>query len=113
MTSTLRYFTLGPQTTDPTSGAVTQPELNPHTAPCKVRPATERDFPAQAGGGQVFSSNYVVSMPFAQTPVPTVGQRIVVESSPDPAVVGAAMQIRHVDIGDAITARRMLCFKVD
>lgn len=112
MTSTLRYFTPGPNTTDPTTGQVTQPEGTPTRCKAKIRPATERDFPAQAGGGQVFGSNYLVAVPFAQTPIPTVGQRLVMESSPDPAVVGLTLQIRHVDFGDALTARRMLCYKV-
>jgi hypothetical protein len=113
MSSALRYFTPGPPVTDPVTGQVTSSEQGAARSRCKVRPTSPRDFPAQAGGDQVFASNYIVSLPFGQAPVPAVGQEIVVESSPDPALVGARMQIRHVSIGDAITARRLLCFKVD
>jgi len=112
MTSTVRYFTVGDPVTDPVTGEVTPSEVGPVTCIARVRPATMRDYPSQAGGAEVFATNYVVSVPFAQTPVPAVKQRLVVVSSPDPALVGASMQIRDVALGDQITARRMLCYKV-
>jgi hypothetical protein len=112
MTSSVRYFTLGEPVTDPENGAVTRPEMD--TARCvgRVRPATMRDFPAQSVGEEVFASNYVVAVPFGQTPVPAVKQHIVIEASPDPALVGVELQIRQVTLGDNVSARRLLCYKV-
>jgi hypothetical protein len=112
MTSTVRYFDLGDPVTDPDTGEVTRPETNPHTSRCRVRPATMRDFHSQAGGEELFASNYVVAIPFEQVPPPEVKQHCVIESSPDPAMVGVELQIRQVAYGDHVTARRMLCFKV-
>lgn len=112
MTSTGRYFTLGEPVTDPDTGAVTIPEVNPQTCSCRVRPATMRDFPSQAAGEEVFASNYVIAVPFSQAPVPLVKQHFVIETSPDPALVGVELQIRQVTLGDNVSARRMLGYKV-
>jgi hypothetical protein len=111
MTSTLRYFTLGDPTTA-ADGTVTYPEVDPVRCEGRVRPATMRDFPTEVVGEELFASNYVVAVPFGQTPVPQVKQHVVIESSPDPALVGAELQIRQVSIGDNLTARRMLGYKV-
>lgn len=112
MTSSGRYFDLGEPTTDPVTGAVTRTEGNPHATKCRVRPATMRDFHSEAGGEELFASNYVVAIPFAVNPPPQVKQHFVIDSSPDPAMVGVELQIRQVAYGDHVTARRMLCFKV-
>lgn len=112
MDSTLRYFDLGDPVTDPDTGEVTRPEANPVACKCRVRPATMRDFHSQAGGEELFASNYVVSVPFEQSPAPLVKQHVVIETSPDPAMVGVELQIRQVSYGDHVTARRMLCYKV-
>ena len=111
MTSTIRYFTLGEPTTA-ADGTVTIPEVDPQRCPGRVRPATMRDFPTQVVGEEVFASNYVVAVSFSQVPVPQVKQHVVIETSPDPALVGAELQIRQVSIGDNLSARRMLCYKV-
>lgn len=113
MSSTGHYFDVGAPVTDPSTGEVTRAELNPHTTRCRVRPATMRDFPAQAGGAEVFASNYVVSVPFDLTPAPHVKQHFKVDASPDPALVGIELQIRQVAYGDDVTARRMLGYKVE
>lgn len=112
MTSTGHYFDLGDPVTDPVTGEVTIPEIDPQTCICRVRPATMRDFPAQAAGEEVFASNYVIAVPFTQAPVPRVKQHFVIDTSPDPALVGVELQIRQVTLGDNISARRMLGYKV-
>lgn len=111
MTSTLRFFDLGDPVTAP-DGTVTRPEQNPVRCKGRVRPATMRDFPTEVIGEEVFASNYVVAVPFGQLPVPQVKQHVVIESSPDPALTGVELQIRQVSIGDNLTARRMLGYKV-
>ena len=112
MDSTGHYFDLGDPVTDPDTGEVTRPEANPHTTICRVRPATMRDFHSQAGGEELFASNYVVAVPFEQSPAPKVKQHFVIDASPDPAMVGVELQVRQVSYGDHVTARRMLCYKV-
>lgn len=112
MTSTGHYFDVGDPVTDPNTGEVTRAELNPHTTRCRVRPATMRDFPSQAGGAEIFASNYVVAVPFELDPPPQVKQHFIIDSSPDPALVGVELQIRQVAYGDGVTARRMLGYKV-
>jgi hypothetical protein len=67
MTSTCTTSTWGPGHR-PDHGRGDPPELNPHTTKCRVRPATMRDFHSQAGGEELFASNYVVAIPFEQTP---------------------------------------------
>lgn len=111
MTSTVRYFTLGDPTTAD-DGTVTYPEVDPIRCQGRVRPATARDYPTELSGEEVFASNYLVAVPFGQTPVPRVKQRVVIETSPDPALVGAELQIRQVALGDNLSGRRMLCYKV-
>lgn len=112
MTSVGHYFDIGDPATDPATGEVTRVELNPHSTKCRVRPASLRDFPAEAGGAELFAANFVVSVPFGQSPPPRVKQGFVIDESPDPALVGVAMQIRDVAYGDSISARRLLCYKV-
>lgn len=112
MTSTVRFFTEGDPVTDPETGEVSPSEVDPVTCPARVRPMSMRDYPALAGGEQVFAANFVVSVPFSQEPIPRVKQRVVVVSSPDPALVGMAMQVRDVAAGDQISARRLLCYRV-
>ena len=111
MTSTVRYFDVGDPVTA-ADGTVTRAEQNPVRCKGRVRPASMRDFPTEVIGEEVFASNYVVAVPFGQLPVPRVKQHAVIEASPDPALVGVELQIRQVDLGDNLTARRMLGYKV-
>ena len=111
MDSTGHYFDLGDPVTA-ADGTVTRPEKNSVSTKCRVRPATQRDFHSQAVGEELFASNYVIAVPFEQSPPPVVKQHFVIDTSPDPAMVGLELQVRQVSYGDHVTARRMLCFKV-
>jgi hypothetical protein len=110
MTSRCRIFTTGDPVTDPETGQVTYLEVDPVVSPCRVRPQGSQSGDAEAGGAEVVSSGYVVSVPFALTP--RVFQRLVVTSSPDSSLVGIPLEIRQVARGDNITARRLLCEEV-
>jgi hypothetical protein len=112
MDSTGHFFDLGAPVTDPSTGAVTRPQSNSHSTVCRVRPATMRDYHSQAGGEELFASNYVIAIPFEASPAPQVKQHFVIDTSPDPALVGLELQIRQIAYGDHVTARRMLCYKV-
>lgn len=110
MTSTCRIFTPGDPVTDPTTGEVIRAELNPVVTKCRIRPrGTRSSTGANAGGAEVIVTGYVVSIPFDFTPVPRNFQRLTVTDSPDPGVVGVTWQIRDVALGDAISARRLVC----
>jgi hypothetical protein len=110
MTSTCRIFTMGDPVTDPTTGEVTRTEIDAVTTKCRVRPRGSRiSTGANAGGAEVIVTGYIVSVPFDFTPVPRDFQRLVVTASPDPGLVGMSLQIRDVALGDAISARRLLC----
>lgn len=110
MTSTCRIFTPGDLVTDLNTGEVTRDEADVVQTPCRVRPAGTQSAQDEAGGAEIVASGYVVSVPFAITPAPF--QRVFIETSPDPSLVGLAMEIRQVARGDNITARRLLCEEV-
>jgi hypothetical protein len=110
MTSTCVIFDLGDPVTDPNTGEVTRPEMNSVTTKCRLRPRGSRaSTGAEAGGAELILTGYVVSIPFALTPVPKDKQRLRILTSPDPGSVGLSLEIRDVARGDAISARRLLC----
>ena len=110
MTSTCVIFDLGDPVTDPSTGEVTRPELNPVTTKCRLRPRGSRaSTGAEAGGAEVIVTGYIVSVPFDLSPPPKDKQRLRILTSPDVSAVGLALQIRDVARGDAISARRLLC----
>lgn len=66
---------------------------------------------AEAGGANLFTFDYLVSVPFSVTDL-AEGQRVLLLTSPDPALVGVEVEVRKVDRGDNITARRLACTEV-
>lgn len=112
MTSTCTAFTPGENLTDPQTGEVTQVQDVAWFGPCRVRPngATQASA-GTAGGAEVFTFDYIVSIPFAVDAVHE-GQRLTITASPDPALVGLTLEIQMVARGDAITARRLACTEV-
>jgi hypothetical protein len=113
-TCTIRARSAG-QVTDPDTGEVTDiPGAIVYTGRCRVRPAsgpggnsTERD----AGAAELLTYDYLVSVPFSVSTV-VERQRVTIDSSPDPALVGIEVEILHVDRGEHITARRLVCREV-
>jgi len=110
MTSTCRIHTAGELLTNLETGEVTHAEVDPVTTKCRVRPNGTQAADTDSGAAEVIASGYVVSVPFAITP--KVLQRLVVETSPDPSLVGLSLEVRQIARGDHITARRLLCVEV-
>lgn len=113
-TCTIRARSTG-RTTDPDTGEVVPtPGAVVYSGACRFRPAsgpggdsTSRDV----GGTEVFTFDYLVSVPFSVSAV-REGHRVTCDSSPDPALVGIEVEVQHVDRGDNISARRLQCAEV-
>lgn len=108
MTSTCRIYTPGAPVTDPDTGEVTYGEQNPIDTVCRVRPADLQGAHAEAGGAELVTSAFIVSVPFNVTGV-RKNSRLRVTSSPDPALVGVVMEVQAPPFGDNLTARRLPC----
>jgi hypothetical protein len=76
-----------------------------------VRPTATQSQDVETGGAELASFDYVISIPFAVVGV-REGHRVTVTGSPDPALVGTVVEVRMVDRGDHITARRLSCQEV-
>jgi hypothetical protein len=99
-------------TTDPDTGDVTFPAgVAVYSGPCRVRPADLQARTAEAGGAEIYTFDYLVSIPFSVTGVQE-GHRVTVTASPDPALVGVALEVQKVSRGETITARRLSCNEV-
>lgn len=110
-TCTVRAKSTG-QTTDPDTGEVTDiPGAEHYAGMCRVRPAGTQGSTVQAGGAELFTFDYVVSLPFSATDV-VEGDRVTIDSSPDQALAGRTIEVQHVARGDAISARRLQCSEV-
>jgi hypothetical protein len=96
-----------------TTGAMTVPlGAVVYSGKCRVRPVTARGGGiVEAGGAELFTFDYLVSVPFSVTGVQE-GHRLTVVTSPDAALVGVEVQVQKVDRGEPITARRLSCNEV-
>ena len=98
--------------TDPDTGEVTFPlGVTVYAGPCRVRPGGTRGSTLEVGGAELFTFDYLVSIPFAETGV-REGHEVVFTASSDPALVGIVVEVQKVERGDHITARRLLCREV-
>jgi hypothetical protein len=114
MSSRCTIFTTGEQVTDPQTGEVTTGQHVIWAGPCRVRPASGpggTSATPDVGGAQVFTFDYLVSVPFDVATV-IEGHRLTITDSPDPALAAITLEVRHVDRGDHITARRLVCREV-
>lgn len=100
----------GASATTDANGEVTFPAgAAVYSGPCRVRPGgSQSTATAGAGGAELFTFDYLVSIPFAETEV-TEGHRVTVTSSPDPSLVDVVVEVQRVDRGEHITARRLFC----
>jgi hypothetical protein len=110
-TCTVRDAT-GEPVTDAETGEVT-PGVGAtvYSGKCRVRPAGESGSTISVGGGEAFTFDYLVSIPFAAAGV-TERHRVTIDASPDPALVGVELEVQRVARGDDITARRLACTEV-
>jgi hypothetical protein len=114
-TCTIREEPTGRPVTDPDTGEVTTPPgALVYSGPCRVKPgtATAQRADIQIGGVEFRSFDYRVDVPFHVTGV-RMRQRVTIDASPDPALVGIEVEVRHVDRGEHITARRLSCTEVE
>lgn len=110
MSSECTVFAPGEPVTDPQTGEVTDTQGVVWAGPCRVRPAGggSTGGAMEASGAEVFTYDYLVSIPRAVVAV-LAGHRVTVTASPDAALAGVTMEVQRVDRGDAITARRLYC----
>lgn len=111
-TCTIREKSTGEPVTDLNSGAVTLPEGDiVYTGRCRVRPEGRQAQAGEAGGAELFTFDYLVSVPYFVTGV-SEGMSCKIDTSPDPDLAGVTVEVRKVDRGDHITARRLSCNEV-
>lgn len=108
MTSTCTVFESGEPITDPTTGEVTDSHETIWFGPCRIKPGSTQASVAENMGLEVYDYDYLITIPFEVTDV-IEGHRLTVTDSPDPALVGITVEIRKIDRGDTITARRLAC----
>lgn len=83
-----------------------------YAGPCRVKPITSRAHGGQdPGPAPTGDWLYTVSIPMTEDN-PQYGDRLTVTGSVDPSMAGVVMQIRSVDRGSQISARRMRCAEV-
>ena len=113
MTSTCTIRERGTEpVTDPETFEVTfPPGAVVYSGKCRVRPAGREAQTGTSGGAEVFTFDYLVSVPFSVADVDE-GHLLTVDASPDPALVGVSLEVQKVDRGDNITARRLSCNEV-
>lgn len=108
MSATCEVRALGAgTTTDPNTGEIITPNgALIYAGKCHVQAGG--GSAAQVEGGEVFTYDFLVSLPAAVSGV-SGGQLVTVTSSPDPDLVGRVMEVQRVDRGDFRTARRLQC----
>jgi len=109
---TIRAKSTG-STTDPATGAVVAtPGALVYSGKCRLRPAGRTANVADAGGGEVFTFDYQVAIPFSAVGV-RAGHRVTIDASPDPDAVGLELEVQPSRFaGEHITARRLACSEV-
>lgn len=108
---------------DRSGGSVMDPDTLEYTATpgavvysgkCRIRPAAGPagdSSTREIGGVEMYAFDYLVSVPFVVADV-REGQRVTIDSSADPALVGVELEVSHVDRGEHITSRRLQCAEV-
>ena len=108
MDSAIQFFTSGEDVTDPSTGEVTRGQTVIWSGPCRIRPAATQASETEAGGAELFTYDYLVSIPWAVTEV-LEHMRGTVTDCPDLALAGVTMEVQRVARGSTITARRLAC----
>lgn len=97
---------------DPSTGIMT-PGLGAtvYSGRCRVRPTGNQAQVTTSGGGEIFTFDYVVALPFDENGSSAVseGMLCLITNSIDPALIGVLTEVQKVDRGDYVTARRLSC----
>ena len=110
-TCTIRESATGEPVTGPDGEVTFPPGAVVYSGPCRIRPVSPQGRSVEAGGGEMFAFDYLVSVPFVATGI-REGMPLHIDASPDPAAVGLDLEIQQVARGDNITARRLACSEV-
>lgn len=108
MDSTIQFFTPGAPVTDPSTGEVTTGQSVVWSGRCRIRTAGYVAREVEAGGAEVFTYDYLVSIPWSVTQV-LEHHRGTVTSCPDLALAGVTVEVQKVARGSTLSARRMAC----
>lgn len=112
-TCTITGADAGEPVWDAGTGTYTHPERSVvYSGACRVKPATTQGRSVDAGEAELLPSMFRVSIPFAAAGSADVrqGMQLVVDASADAALIGRRFEIRFTpDMGEHITARRLLC----
>ena len=108
MDSTIQFFTSGDPVTDPSTGEVTTVQQVVWSGPCRIRPAAYVARSVEVGGAEMFTYDYLVSIPWSVTEV-IEHMRGTVTSCPDLALAGVTVEVQKVARGSTISARRLAC----
>ena len=114
-TCTVRERGEGEPVTDPETGDVTYAAGDvAYSGKCRIKPGGTRSRTTEAGGAELFTFDFEVSLPFAADGASDVreGMSLTVDSSPDLAAVGMVLEVQLVARGDQISARRLACNEV-
>ena len=108
MDSSVQFFTPGEPVTDPNTGEVTRGQQVVWSGRCRIRPAATQATETDAGGLELFTYDYLVSIPWSVTEV-IEHHRGTVTFCPDLALAGVTMEVQRVARGSTISARRLAC----
>lgn len=114
-TCTVRQRGAGEPTTDPETGEVTYAAGDVvYSGKCRIKPGGSRSRTVEAGGAELFTYDFEVSLPFAAEGAADVheGMPLTIDTSPDPAAAGLTLEVQLVARGDQISARRLACNEV-
>lgn len=91
-------------------GTDTTPITEVYEGVCRVKPAgTAAVIPSGTAPAETWQ--YKVSIPYGEAAVHSY-DRVTVTDSEDPTLVGLRLQVRNIDRGTSVTARRMWCTEV-
>lgn len=97
---------------DPETGVViSTPGAVVYSGKCRIKPGGTTSQTTEAGGAEMFTFDFAVSLPFSVTAV-RERMLLTMDASPDPAAVGLELEVQQMARGEHITARRLLCNEV-
>lgn len=110
MTDTCRIERTGPVVTSE-DGTDTTPTVLLYEGPCRIKPAgTAAIIPSATAPAETWQNK--LSIPYAADVDIRSFDRVTITASGDPTLLGRRFEVRNVDRGTHITARRIWCTEV-
>lgn len=112
MRDTVRLVRPGTDVYNPATGATTQPDARTlYAGPARIKPAIAVSEDVQAGQRAVVLRRYMAALPFSAMPLAAdrvlPGDRIEVDASADPRLVGRTLWVTSVGYSATATAWRL------